>query len=81
MWTETNDRLTIHLSFRDFAEAMGFIQEVALRAERMDHHPTWTNSWNKVSIELCTHSAGNKITEKDRKLALEIEEIYRKYRI
>lgn len=54
---------------------MAFIFEVSLLAERMDHHPTWTNSWNKVDFVLCTHDAGNTITEKDHKLAKGIDKI------
>ena len=48
---------------------------VALVAEKMDHHPNWTNVWNKVEITLNTHSAGNIVTEKDRKLAAEIDKL------
>jgi 4a-hydroxytetrahydrobiopterin dehydratase len=46
---------------------------VALAAEKMDHHPKWTNVWNTVEIWLSTHSAGNAITDKDRKLAQQID--------
>jgi len=46
---------------------------VAIEAEKMDHHPTWTNTWNMVEIWLSTHSAGNIITEKDRELAKKID--------
>jgi 4a-hydroxytetrahydrobiopterin dehydratase len=77
MWTETNNQLYQKFTFNDFVEAFGFLTKVALVAEKMNHHPTWTNSWNQVEIWLSTHDAGNIITDKDRQLAVTIEEIYR----
>ncbi|HYK77600.1 MAG TPA: 4a-hydroxytetrahydrobiopterin dehydratase [Daejeonella sp.] len=62
-------------TFKDFKSAWGFMSQVALLAEKMDHHPDWTNVYNQVHIRLSTHSAGNKITEKDRKLAELIDKI------
>jgi 4a-hydroxytetrahydrobiopterin dehydratase len=81
MWEELNNKLCIHLEFKDFAEAMGFVNEVSLKAEMINHHPTWTNTWNKVDIVLCTHDAGDKITEKDKKLAKMIDDILIKYHL
>ena len=52
---------------------------IAFVAERMNHHPEWTNVWNKVSISLSTHDAGDIVTEKDRKLAEAIDKIYSEY--
>jgi 4a-hydroxytetrahydrobiopterin dehydratase len=75
MWTEQNNSLKQIFTFKDFSEAFAFMTRVALLAEKMDHHPEWSNVWNKVEITLCTHSAGNKITEKDRKLAAEIDKL------
>src|SRR5690606_15307198 len=69
MWTEVNNRLTKNFEFIDFTEAFGFMTRVALTAEKMNHHPTWTNTWNKVSFELSTHDAGDVVTAKDHKLA------------
>lgn len=69
MWQETERHLYRAFTFSDFREAFAFMTKVALAAEKMDHHPTWTNTWNKVEIWLSTHSAGNTVTEKDRKLA------------
>jgi 4a-hydroxytetrahydrobiopterin dehydratase len=69
MWKEENNCLTKTFKFQDFSEAFSFITRVALAAEKMDHHPTWTNTWNTVKIELSTHDAGNTVTELDRKLA------------
>ena len=61
-------------SFRDFGEAFGFMTRVALAAEKADHHPEWSNVWNRVDIALTTHSAGG-ITRKDLDLAKSIDEI------
>ena len=58
-----------------FAEAFGFMTRVALVAESMNHHPTWTNTWNSVTIELTSHDAGNKVTERDHKLAERIDRL------
>jgi 4a-hydroxytetrahydrobiopterin dehydratase len=73
--TEGNTALVKDFSFKDFVSAWGFMNKVALLAEKMDHHPDWSNVYNKVSIRLSTHDAGNKITDKDRKLAEEIDKL------
>lgn len=78
-WIEENNRLKAELVFKDFAEAMGFINELALWAEKVNHHPNWSNSWNKVILELYTHDANDTITEKDRKLVAIIDRIYLKF--
>ena len=74
-WKEVDNRLTRTFKFKDFSEAFGFMTRVALIAEKMDHHPTWTNTWNSVSFELSTHDAGNKVTDRDRKLAEAIDRL------
>lgn len=74
-WTEENNSLKRTFVFKDFSEAFAFMTRVALLAEKHDHHPYWTNIWNKVEIALNTHSAGNVVTEKDRKLAKEIDKL------
>jgi 4a-hydroxytetrahydrobiopterin dehydratase len=74
-WKETDNRLTKSFKFKDFSEAFAFMTRVALIAEKMDHHPTWTNTWNTVSFELSTHDAGNKVTDRDRKLAEAIDRL------
>lgn len=76
MWEIENDRLVKSFVFRNFVEAWGFMTKVALIAERMNHHPNWSNSYNKVEIQLYTHDAGNTITEKDRALSVAIDKIY-----
>lgn len=75
MWQEINNALYRKFQFADFSEAFAFIARVALAAEKMDHHPRWTNVWNTVEIWLNTHDAGNTITEKDRKLAAIIDQL------
>lgn len=67
------EMLRKEFKFKDFINAWAFMNKVALLAEKMDHHPDWSNSYNKVIIDLCTHSEGNKITAKDRKLAEQID--------
>ena len=69
MWQEENDKLYKKFEFKDFSQAFAFMTRVALAAEKMDHHPLWTNVYNKVEIWLNTHDAGDKITSKDRELA------------
>ena len=61
--------------FADFVQAFGFMTRVAIVAEKVNHHPTWSNTWNKVEIKLTTHDAGNKVTEKDRSLAQAIDKL------
>jgi len=75
MWTEQNNSLYRKVEFKDFNEAFSFMTRVALIAEKMDHHPKWTNVWNTVEIWLSTHDAGDVITEKDRKLASKIDSL------
>lgn len=77
MWTEENNSLKKTFTFKDFNEAFGFMTRVALVAEKMDHHPYWVNVYNRVEITLNTHSAGDIVTEKDKKLASEIDKIAR----
>jgi len=74
-WIEENNRLKKNFKFTDFSEAFAFMTRVALLAEKMNHHPYWTNVYNTVSIELSTHDAGDVVTEKDRKLAKAIDQL------
>lgn len=76
MWTEENNQLKRSFQFGNFIDAFAFMTKVAFVAEKMNHHPNWSNVYNKVDISLCTHDAGNTVTEKDRKLATEIDKIY-----
>lgn len=74
-WTEQDGKLCRSFRFADFSEAFGFMARVALVAEKMNHHPEWTNVWNSVEISLSTHDACGSITEKDRRLAAAIDAI------
>jgi 4a-hydroxytetrahydrobiopterin dehydratase len=73
MWEEKENSLYRKFEFKNFNEAFGFMARVSLIAEKMDHHPKWTNVWNTVEIWLSTHSAGDVVTEKDKKLASAID--------
>lgn len=74
-WEEKDKKLYKAIIFKDFQEAFTFMIRVAFLAEKNDHHPKWTNEWNKVEIWLSTHDAGDVVTEKDRNLAKEIDKI------
>lgn len=75
MWTEADNKLERIFEFKDFVEAFGFMSQVAIIAEKMDHHPNWSNVYNSVTIQLTTHDAGNTVTEKDRALAAAIDRL------
>jgi 4a-hydroxytetrahydrobiopterin dehydratase len=74
-WLEENNRMKKTFKFKNFVEAFGFMTRVAILSEKMDHHPTWTNTWNEVKFELSTHDAGDIVTEKDRNLAKAIDQL------
>ena len=73
MWQEVKNSLYKKFEFKDFSEAFAFMTRVALAAEKMDHHPLWTNVYNKVEIWLSTHDAGDIVTDKDKKLSQKID--------
>lgn len=73
MWNETNGALHAELTFADFAEAFAFMTRVGMIAQEQQHHPDMAISWNKVTITITTHDAGNTVTDKDRTLADAIE--------
>lgn len=68
-WLATHESLQRSFRFTDFSEAWGFMSRVALACEAADHHPTWTNRWNKVDITLTTYDRANLVTSSDRALA------------
>lgn len=74
-WTEENNELRRSFEFKDFSEAFAFMTRVAFLAEKHNHHPRWTNVWNKVDIHLNTHDAGDTVTDKDHKLAAAIDKL------
>lgn len=79
MWQEVNNQLRATFKFKDFVQAFAFMTEVAFYAEKMNHHPNWSNVWNTVEFALSTHDAGNIVTDKDRQLAAAIDQIFEKY--
>jgi 4a-hydroxytetrahydrobiopterin dehydratase len=78
-WSVAADGLSVSttLEFGSFAEAWGFMSQVAIEADKLDHHPEWSNVYNRVMITLTTHDAGG-LTVKDIALAEKIREAYGK---
>ena len=74
-WTEKGNSLRKTFTFKTFGEAMAWMVRASYIIEKMDHHPEWTNIYNKVSVQLTTHSEGNKVTNKDRELAAALDKI------
>jgi 4a-hydroxytetrahydrobiopterin dehydratase len=74
-WSHTNNKLCRDFVFTDFSNAFAFMTQVALLAEKADHHPNWSNVYNRVTIELTSHDAGNQVTAKDAALAQAINSI------
>jgi len=72
-WIEEDNKLKKTFEFKDFVEAFGFMSQVAILAEKMDHHPNWSNVYNRVSFELNTHDKGDIVTERDHNLANAID--------
>ncbi len=73
-WTRREEQLHRTFTFRDFSEAFGFMARAALAAEKLDHHPDWSNVWNRVTVALSTHDAGG-LTELDFRLAAEMNRL------
>lgn len=73
-WEESVAGLRREFLFRDFATAFAFMTAVAEVAENLDHHPDWSNSWNRVTISLISHDVG-RVTDRDRRLAGEIDRV------
>ena len=73
MWKQVEDALVAELVFKNFVDAFAFMTDVAVLAEKHDHHPEWSNVYNRVTIRLTTHDADNQVTDKDRRLAEAIE--------
>jgi len=75
MWKQHDNKLKKEFKFNDFIEAFAFMTKVAIVAEKMNHHPTWTNTYNTVRFELSTHDADDTVTSLDRKLAKAIDKL------
>jgi 4a-hydroxytetrahydrobiopterin dehydratase len=73
-WKQNRGQLSKTYSFKDFSEAFGFMTRIAMVAEQMNHHPEWSNVYNKVTINLSTHDAGG-ITDLDFKFASKVKDI------
>ena len=74
-WIESENNLYRSFEFENFVQAWGFMSQVAILAEKANHHPEWKNVYNKVEIWLSTHDEGNVVTEKDRELAKKISSL------
>jgi 4a-hydroxytetrahydrobiopterin dehydratase len=74
-WSIEQGKLHRTFECRDFVHAFGFMTSVALAAEAMGHHPDWSNSWNKVTVDLSTHSVGG-LSKNDFELAARIDKIF-----
>lgn len=79
-WEITDGKLQASYEFADFQAAFAFMTLVAAEAERLDHHPEWTNVYNRVTIALATHDADDHITDRDTALALAISEAAKRVR-
>lgn len=79
MWKEKNQKLVRTFKFKDFGQAFAFMTQVAIQAEKSNHHPWWSNVYNQVNIELSTHDEGDIITQKDHDLANLIDQIFKQY--
>lgn len=77
-WSVSSGKLTRTFEFDDFTQAFGFMTRVAIEAEKLEHHPEWSNVYNKVTISLITHDLGNKISTYDAALAGKVNQIYGK---
>ena len=79
MWKEADNKLSATFKFNNFVQAFAFMTEVAFHAEKLGHHPEWSNVYNTVEINLSTHDAGNVVTDKDHELAQAITDVYSKF--
>lgn len=76
MWEEKDNQLVKSFEFPDFISAFGFMTQIAIVAEKQNHHPWWSNVYNQITIKLSTHDAGDVVTAKDHQLAEAIDKIY-----
>jgi 4a-hydroxytetrahydrobiopterin dehydratase len=74
-WIETNNQLKKTFVFSSFLKAMNWMGKASVEIEKQNHHPKWTNEYNKVHVCLSTHDKGNTITHKDRMLEKTLDEI------
>ena len=79
MWTETDHSLNRSFQFADFKTAFAFLTAVAAEAERLDHHPWFSNEYGTVEFRLCSHDAGHTVTKRDHRLADAIDAVAAEY--
>lgn len=77
-WNTTNQSLEKTFEFSTFEEAMQFMQDATTFISKTDHHPTWSNTYNRVQVTITTHDAGNQVTEKDHALANYLDELFKR---
>jgi len=75
-WEAQNNKLTKTFEFQSFEEAIEFMVRASKVISQMDHHPEWTNVYNRVMVSLCTYDAGNVITQKDHDLAAALDAVF-----
>ena len=80
-WKETDHSLEKTYEFKSFKHAMAFMTECAMHIEQVNHHPTWSNTYNTVHVKLQTHDADYTVTDKDHQLSKVMDEVYTKYAI
>lgn len=78
-WLTTENCLEKTYVFANFEAAMLFMQQAAIKISELDHHPTWTNTYNRIHVLLQTHDAGNSVTEKDLALAKELDSLFQNF--
>jgi 4a-hydroxytetrahydrobiopterin dehydratase len=74
-WVLSNNKLSKTFEFKTFEEAINFMARASKVISELDHHPEWTNVYNRVMVSLCTHDAGNVVTQKDHDLASALDGI------
>ncbi len=74
-WIEKDNSLQKTFTFKTFGDALAWMIKASYTIEKLDHHPEWTNVYNRVHVVLKTHSAGNIVTEKDKELAALLDEM------
>lgn len=79
-WIENNNKLVKTYVFSNFLDATLWMFDVSEKIDEMNHHPNWSNVYNKVHVELCTHDAGNMVTEKDHELSRLLDTAYAEFK-
>ena len=79
MWTESENKFCKTFVFKSFEDAMEFMQMVSKEISAINHHPEWTNVYNRLEVVLTTHDAGNTVTELDRRLANIMDEVFQQF--